>query len=148
MSLKEQLLSDMKGAMRARDTLRLSTIRGLISEIKNKEIDLRKEIGDEEVLPLIATQIKRRKEAAALFEQGGRDDLKDKENQEMAILQTYLPEQVPEDVVKARVQKVIQELGAQGSKDMGRVMKVIIPEFKGKADSGMIKDMVNEYLGQ
>ena len=146
MSLKEKLLSDMKGALKARDFLTLSTIRGLNSEIKNKEIDLRRDIEDEEVLSLVASQIKKRKEAAAMFEKGGRFDLSEKEDQERVILQGYLPEQASEDEVRNRVREVIAELAAQGPKDLGKVMKTIIPEFKGKADSGMIKNLVSEYL--
>lgn len=136
----------MKGALKARDSLRLSTIRGLNSEIKNKEIDLRRDILDEEVLSLVASQIKKRKEAAAMFEKGGRFDLSEKEDQERVILQGYLPEQASEDEVRNRVREVIAELAAQGPKDLGKVMKTIIPEFKGKADSGMIKNLVSEYL--
>ena len=146
MNLKEKLLSDMKGALKARDSLRLSTIRGLNSEIKNKEIALRRDILDEEVLSLVASQIKKRKEAAAMFEKGGRFDLSEKEDQERVILQGYLPEQASEDEVRNRVREVIAELAAQGPKDLGKVMKTIIPEFKGKADSGMIKNLVSEYL--
>ncbi len=136
----------MKGALKARDSLRLSTIRGLNSEIKNKEIALRRDILDEEVLSLVASQIKKRKEAAAMFEKGGRFDLSEKEDQERVILQGYLPEQASEDEVRNRVREVIAELAAQGPKDLGKVMKTIIPEFKGKADSGMIKNLVSEYL--
>ena len=146
MNLKEKLFSDMKGALKARDSLRLSTIRGLNSEIKNKEIALRRDILDEEVLSLVASQIKKRKEAAAMFEKGGRFDLSEKEDQERVILQGYLPEQASEDEVRNRVREVIAELAAQGPKDLGKVMKTIIPEFKGKADSGMIKNLVSEYL--
>ena len=146
MNLKEKLFSDMKGALKARDSLRLSTIRGLNSEIKNKEIALRRDILDEEVLSLVASQIKKRKEAAAMFEKGGRFDLSEKEDQERVILQGYLPEQASDDEVRNRVREVIAELAAQGPKDLGKVMKTIIPEFKGKADSGMIKNLVSEYL--
>ena len=136
----------MKGALKARDSLRVGTIRGLNSEIKNKEIDLRRDILDEEVLSLVASQIKKRKEAAAMFEKGGRFDLSEKEDQERVILQGYLPEQASEDEVRNRVREVIAELAAQGPKDLGKVMKTITPEFKGKADSGMIKNLVSEYL--
>ena len=86
MNLKESLLSDMRGALKARDPLRLNTIRGLVSEIKNLEIDLRRELEKDEIISLISTQIKKRKEAATLFDKGGRADLSEKENQEMKIL--------------------------------------------------------------
>ncbi len=148
MSLKENLLSDIKGALKAKESLKLNTIRGLISEIKNREIDLRRELGGDEIISIISTQIKKRKEAAALFKKGGRNDLFEQESQEMVILQEYLPEQVSEDELRRRVQEVITELGIAEMKDLGRVMKVIIPEFKGRADNGQIKSLVAECLSQ
>ena len=138
----------MKGALKAKESLKLNTIRGLISEIKNREIDLRRELGGDEIISIISTQIKKRKEAAALFKKGGRNDLFEQESQEMVILQEYLPEQVSEDELRRRVQEVITELGIAEMKDLGRVMKVIIPEFKGRADNGQIKNLVAECLGQ
>ena len=117
-------------------------------EIKNREIDLRREIEDDEVISIIVTQIKRRKEAAALFEKGGRNDLYEKENQEMIILQEYLPDQVSEESLRKRIQELIVELGVVEIKDIGKVMKKVVPEFKGRADNGQIKNLVAEYLGQ
>ena len=146
MELKQTLLSDLKGAMKSKDSLKVDTLRLLISEIKNKEIDLREELGDEVITALLTTQIKRRKEAAGMFEQGGRADLKEKEEKEMAILQTYLPEQVGEEELKQRIQAVIAETGAQGLRDMGNVMKVVVPEFKGKAEGNQIRNIVTELL--
>ena len=146
MELKQTLLSDLKGAMKSKDSLKVDTLRLLISEIKNKEIDLRKDLGDEAITALLTTQIKRRKEAASMFEQGGRIDLKEKEEREMAILQNYLPEQVGEEELKQRIQAVITETGAQGPQDMGKVMKVVVPEFKGKAEGDQIRKIVSELL--
>ena len=122
----------MKGAQKARDSLTLNTIRGVISEIKNREIDLRRELNDEEIISLVSTQIKKRKEAATLFDKGGRADLSEKENQEMMILQKYLPEQVSEEDLKNRIQEVILELGIVDIKDLGMVMRTLIPELKGE----------------
>ena len=146
MELKQTLLSDLKGAMKSKDYLKVDTLRLLISEIKNKEIDLREDLGDEAITALLTTQIKRRKEAASMFEQGGRIDLKEKEEREMAILQNYLPEQVGEEELKQRIQAVITETGAQGPQDMGKVMKVVVPEFKGKAEGDQIRKIVSELL--
>jgi uncharacterized protein YqeY len=146
MELKQTLLSDLKGAMKSRDSLKVDTLRLIISEIKNKEIDLHEELGDEAITALLTTQIKRRKEAAGMFEQGGRADLKEKEEKEMAILQAYLPEQVGEEELKQRIQAVIAEISAQGPKDMGKVMKVVVPEFKGKAEGDQIRKIVTELL--
>jgi uncharacterized protein len=146
MNLKESLLSHMKEAMKTRESLTLNTIRGVISEIKNREIDLRRELDNEEIISLVSTQIKKRKEAATLFDKGGRTDLSEKENQEMVILQKYLPEQVSEEDLKSRIQEVILELGIVDIKDLGMVMKTVIPEFKGRADNGQIKNLVVECL--
>ena len=136
----------MKEAQKARDSLTLNTIRCVISEIKNREIDLRRELDDEEITSLVSTQIKKRKEAATLFDKGGRADLSEKENQEMMILQKYLPEQVSEEDLKNRIQEVILELGIVDIKDLGMVMRTLIPEFKGRADNGQIKNLVIECL--
>ena len=136
----------MKEALRSKDSVRLNTIRSLISATKNQEIDLRRELQDEEVLSLITREVKKRKEAFVLFEQGGRMDLVEKEKQEYAILQTYLPEQVSEEDLRKRIQEVIAETGAEGMKDFGKIMKTLVPEFKGKADNSLIKDLAGEYL--
>lgn len=110
MDLKENLLLDMKEALKAGNSLKLNTIRGLISEIKNREIDLRRKLDNDEIISLVSTQIKKRRAAATMFDEGG-SDLIEKENQEMIILQEYLPEQVSEQELKDRIQKVILELG-------------------------------------
>lgn len=136
----------MKGAMKSRDSLKLDTLRLIVSEIKYKEIDLHEELGDEAITALLTTQIKRRKEAAALFEKGGRTDLKDKEEKEITIIQAYLPEQVGEEELKQRIQEVIAETGAQSPKDMGKVMKVVVPEFKGTAEGDQIRKIVTDLL--
>ncbi|MFQ5451015.1 MAG: GatB/YqeY domain-containing protein [Nitrospinaceae bacterium] len=148
MSLKEKLLSDLKGALKARDTVRLNTIRILISEIKNQEIRQKKVIDDAAVVAIVVSQVKKRKEAAALYDKGNRPELSQKEKQEIEILQTYLPEQVPEEDLRRRIQEIIKELDAHGTGEMGRIMKTVVPEFKGKADNQLIKNLVSEYLVQ
>ena len=136
----------MKEALRSKDSIRLNTIRSLISATKNQEIDLRRELQDEEVLSLITREVKKRKEASSLYKQGGRTDLMEKEDQEQLILKAYLPEQVSEEVLRKRIQEVIEETGADGMKDFGKIMKVLVPEFKGKADNALIKDLAGEFL--
>ena len=148
MNLKETLLSDMKGALKARDSLKLITIRGLISEIKNREIDIGHDLVDDEIISIILTQVKKRKEAAIFFDKGGRKDLLEKENQEKKILQEYLPEQVSVNDLKQRIQEVISELEIIDIKDLGKIMKTIIPEFKGRADNEQIKNLVTECLNR
>jgi uncharacterized protein YqeY len=146
MSLKEKLLSDMKEAMKSKDSVRLGTVRSVISAVKSQEIDTRKDLKEEEILTIVSREVKKRKEAATLYEQGKRPELKDKEIQEMKILQTYLPEQVSEEDLRRRIQEVIAETGAEGMKDFGKIMKTLVPEFKGKADNAVIKELANEYL--
>ncbi len=147
MTLKEKLLSDMKGAMKAKDSIRLNTIRIVKSEIKNQEISLRRELGDEEIITLISSQVKKRREAAVFFEKGNRADLRQQELDEILVLEDYLPEQVSPEEIQKRVDEIVKDLAAQGPKDMGMVMKVIVPEFKGKADNSLIKEMVAKTLG-
>ena len=146
MSLKEKLLSNMKEAMKSKDSVKLGTVRGVISAVKNQEIDLKKELSEEEILTIVSREVKKRKEAAVLYEKGNRPELKDKEIQEMKFLQTYLPEQVSEKDLRRRIQEVIDETGAEGMKDFGKIMKTLVPEFKGKADNSLIKELANEYL--
>lgn len=146
MELKQTLLSDLKEAMKSKDSLKVDTLRLIISEIKNKEIDLREELGDETIIALLTTQIKKRKEAAGMFEKGGRTDLKEKEEKEITIIQVYLPEQVGEEELRQRIQAVVAETGAQGPRDMGKVMKVVVPEFKGRAEGNLIRSIVTELL--
>ena len=146
MTLKEKLLSDMKEAMKSKDSLRLGTVRSVISAVKNQEIDLRKDLDEEQILTVVSREVKKRKEAASLYEKGKRPELKNKEIQEMKILQTYLPEQVSEGDLRQRIQEVIAETGAEGMKDFGKIMKTLVPEFKGKADNALIKELASEYL--
>ena len=136
----------MKEAMKSKDSVKLGTVRGVISAVKNQEIDLKKELSEEEILTIVSREVKKRKEAAVLYEKGNRPELKDKEIQEMKILQTYLPEQVSEKDLRLRIQEVIAETGAEGMKDFGKIMKTLVPEFKGKADNSLIKELANEYL--
>ena len=146
MNLKEKLLSDMKKAMKSKDSLKLGTIRSVIAAVKNQEIDLRKDLDEEDVLTIVSREVKKRKEAASLYKKGRRPELEDKEIQEMKILQTYLPEQVSEEDLRQRIQQVIEETGAEGMKDFGKIMKTIVPEFKGKADNALIKELASEFL--
>ena len=136
----------MKEAMKSKDSVKLGTVRGVISAVKNQEIDLKKELSEEEILTIVSREVKKRKEASVLYEKGNRPELKDKEIQEMKILQTYLPEQVSEKDLRRRIQEVIAETGAEGMQDFGKIMKTLTPEFKGKADNSLIKELANEYL--
>jgi uncharacterized protein YqeY len=146
MSLKEILLSDLKGAMKAKDVNRLNIIRRLNSEIKNQEIALKKDLADDDIISIISTLIKKGNEAIELFDKGNRADLSEKEQVEVDILKKYLPEQVSEEDLRLRVQEVIKELGAESMGDLGRIMKILVPEFKGRADNKLVKNLVGEFL--
>ena len=147
MSIKDRLKSDLITAMKARDELKVSTLRLVSSSIKNREIDERKELDDEAVLAVLITAGKQRRESIEQYEKGGRPDLADKEKAELAIIQTYMPQQLSRDEVAAIVKETIAETGAAGAKDMGKVMKALMPKVKGKADGKLVNELVKEILG-
>ena len=116
----------MREAMKSKDSLKLETIRSVIAAVKNQEIDLRKDLDEEDVLTIVSREVKKRKEAASLYKKGKRPELEYKEIQEMKILQTYLPEQVSEENLRQRIQEVIEETGAEGMKDFGKIIKTLV----------------------
>ncbi len=147
MSIKEKLRADLVAAMKARAELKLSTLRLITSSIKNKEIDERKELDDEGVLSVLNTAAKQRRDSIEQYEKGGRQDLADKEKAELVIIQEYLPQQLSKDEVAAFIKEAIAETGAAGAKDMGKVMKALMPKVKGKADGKLVNELVKELLG-
>jgi uncharacterized protein YqeY len=147
MSLRESLSEEMKAAMRAKDSLRLSSIRMIRSAVKNKDIELKREIAEQEIVEVIATLVKQRRESIRLFSEAGRQDLVEKEEQELDILLGFLPQQLSRETVAELVDRVIGECGAQSGKDMGRVMKALMPHVAGRADGKMVSDIVREKLG-
>ncbi|HEY6837218.1 MAG TPA: GatB/YqeY domain-containing protein [Geobacteraceae bacterium] len=147
MLLRDRLTEEMKGAMKAKDELRLSTIRLVRSAVRNKEIDLKREMADQEVIETISSLVKQRRESIRLFTEAGRDDLVAKEEKELAILLSFLPQQLGREEVAELVVKVIAECGAQGAKDMGKVMKALMPHVAGRADGKMVSEVVKEKLG-
>lgn len=148
MPLKEQLTSDLTNAMRASDEVRKSTLRMLMSAIKNAEVagNERKELNDDQVMQVIGKQVKQRKESIDEFQKAGRQDLVDKETAEMVVLQAYMPEQMGRDEITAQVRKVIEEVGAKGPADKGKVMRVLMPRLSGKAEGREINAVVTELL--
>lgn len=150
MSLQEQLVNDMKEAMKARDEVKVSTIRMLRAAIKNKEIEkggTSYKLSDKEIMDVIITAIKQRKDSIEQFTKGNRNDLAEKEKKEAEILQGYLPPQMSEDDIKAEVKKAIAETGAVSQKDMGKVMKALMPKVAGKADGAVVNRLVKELIG-
>ncbi len=146
MSLKEQITEDMKNAMRAKDTERLGTIRLLLSAMKQKEVDERIELDDVAVVAIVDKLIKQRKDSIAAFEQAARQDLADKEKAEMAVLLAYLPERMSAEEVAAEVNTIVNELGAKGPGDMGKVMGAVKTRLAGKADMGQVSAAVKAAL--
>lgn len=146
MSLKEQITEDMKNAMRAKDAGRLGTIRLLLAAMKQKEVDERIELDDAMVIAITEKLIKQRKDSISQFEAAKRDDLVAIEQAELVILQAYMPAQMSEAEVSAAVAKVVQELGATGPQDMGKVMGAVKALLAGKADMGMVSTQVKAAL--
>jgi len=146
MSLKEQITEDMKAAMRAKDSGRLATIRLLTAAIKQKEVDERIDVSDEQVLAIIEKMIKQRKDSISQFEAGGRQDLADIEKAELAILSTYMPAALSEAEVQAEVAAAVAAVGAAGPQDMGKVMGVLKPKLAGRADMTAVSAMVKAAL--
>ena len=146
MSLKEQITDDMKAAMRAKDSGRLATIRLLTAAIKQKEVDERIDVSDEQVLAIIEKMIKQRKDSISQFEAGGRQDLADIEKAELVILSTYMPAALSEAEVQAEVAAAVSAVGASGPQDMGKVMGVLKPKLAGRADMTAVSAMVKAAL--
>ena len=146
MTLKEQLNDAMNTAMKARDTLRLSAVRMVRAAIKNREIDSRIELNDQAVIDVISTMAKQRRESIRMYREGNRLELAEKEELELAILLEFLPTQLSPDDIDTVVRQVILETGANGAKDMGRVMKAVTPLTAGKADGKTVSEAVRRLL--
>jgi uncharacterized protein YqeY len=146
MALKEQLEQDLKAAMREKAQLKLDTVRMLKSAIKYREIELMKPLDDAGIQGVVASEIKRRRDSVEQYRAGNRADLADKEAAEIVILQAYLPQQLGEDELRAKVDAAIAQVGAKGPKDMGAVMKALLPEVQGRAEGKVVSDMVKARL--
>jgi uncharacterized protein YqeY len=146
MSLKERLDQDLKTAMRERAQLRLDTIRMLKSAIKYREIELMKPLDDAGIHAVISSEVKRRRDAVEQYKAGNRPDLAEKEDAEIAILQAYLPQQLTREELEAKVAAAVAAVGAQGPKDMGKVMKALLPEVQGRAEGSVVSELVKAKL--
>jgi uncharacterized protein YqeY len=145
--LKEKLNSDLKQALRDRDKIRTSCIRLVLSAVKNTEIAKGAELEETDILGVIAKEAKQRKESIEAFKRGNRQDLVAQEEAELAILMEYLPKQMSRDEIITAARKIIDEVGAQGPGDKGKVMGKLIPQLKGRAEGGQINAVVSELLG-
>tara|TARA_B100000959_G_scaffold126063_1_gene132331 strand:- start:215 stop:664 length:450 start_codon:yes stop_codon:yes gene_type:complete len=145
-TLKERIVAEMKEAMRAREAVRLDAIRLLRAAIQRREIDERVELGDEEVLTVIQKMIKQGRDSIAQFEKGARDDLVQKEAAMLAVLETYLPEQLAEAELTELINKALNETDAQSVRDMGKVMGWLKPRVQGRADMGAVSNAIKQKL--
>jgi uncharacterized protein len=146
MALKERLEADLKDAMKGRDALRTSTVRMLKSAIKYREIELMKPLDDAGIQAVVGSEIKRRKDSVEQYRNGGREDLASKEEAEIAILQQYLPAPLSTEELGKIVDEAIARAGAQGPRDMGKVMKEVLPAVQGKADGKAVSELVKAKL--
>lgn len=148
MPLKDRIQEDMKAAMRAKEKERLVTIRMLLAAIKQKEVDERITVDDSIVLSLLDKMVKQRRDSIKQYEDAGRNELADKEKQEIAILQDYQPVQMDEDEIAALVDEAITACNASGPQDMGKLMGYIKPKAQGRADMSKINQLVKAKLSQ
>ena len=146
MSLKTQLTEDMKTAMRAKDQVSLSTIRLINAAIKQFEVDERTEADDAKVISILTKMVKQRKDSAKIYTEASRQDLADKENAEIEILNRYLPQMMSAEEIKTVVEATIAETGASGMADMGKVMGVLKTRLTGKADMGEVNKVLKTAL--
>jgi uncharacterized protein YqeY len=164
MSLKVKIQDDLELALKGKREINLSALRMLLAAISNKETnkrteawkekpelsaeDLKKEsqLTDEEIFKVISSEIKKRKEAIGLYEKGNRPNLAEKEKKEIEVLQSYLPKQMPEEEIRKMAEEAIKKVGAKETKDMGKVMKELIPQVKDKADNSLVSKIVKELL--
>lgn len=147
MSLETQLLEDMKTAMKSGDKIVLETVRGLRSQIKNAQIDKGEALGEEDIVAVLTSAAKKRREAIEQFRAGGREDRAADEEAELKVIMAYLPEQMDEAAITAIVVDAIGKSGASSPKDMGKVMGMIMGKLKGKADGKLVQQIVKNKLG-
>ena len=146
MTLEERLLNEMKEAMKSGDKLRLSAIRMIRSAVKNREIEVRKTLDDEDIFKVIQGMVRKGEESVEQFQTGGRMDLVEKEKKEIEILKSYLPQPLSQEEVLKMIDEAIQETQASSLKDLGKVMKAVMPKLGGKADGKLINQWVKERL--
>lgn len=145
-TIKERISEDMKAAMKAGDKIKLGAVRMLHSSIRKKEIDDRTELDDAGVIKVISSLVKQRQDSIEQFKAGNRQDLVDKETAELKVLQSYLPAQMSQEELVKIIEQAIAQAGAQTQKEMGAVMKILMPQVSGKADGKLVNQLVRERL--
>jgi uncharacterized protein YqeY len=146
MEFKENLSRELGRSMKAGEKIKVSTIRMILSEIKNAEIAKRGELDDDELLSVLAREAKKRKEAIEEFKKGNRQDLVDRETEELGIIEDYLPDQLSEDELRGIISKTIDEVGASSPGDLGKVMGSVMPKLRGRADGKLVNEIVRDAL--
>lgn len=160
--LKDKIKADFKEAFKAKEQVKLSVLKMVNSEIGNAEINKRAKLmkdggnaesvealpvlNDEEVLQVILREVKKRKDSIEAFDKAGRPELAEKEREELAVLATYMPEQLPESAIRELAKKAVEQSGAKGEKEIGKVMAILAPQVKGKADGALVNKIVREFL--
>ena len=144
--LKARLEEEMKDALRSGDKVRLGALRLLHASVKNREVELRRELNDEEFAEVVVREVKRRKEAAEAYEKADRRDLLDRERREQEVLETYLPAQLSDEDVSSLIDEAVAATGASGPGDLGRVMGYVMGKARGRVDGGMVNRLVRERL--
>jgi hypothetical protein len=148
MNISTKLNEEMVGAAKARDKIRLSAIRMLKASLHNKEISLMRPLKEEEALQVLSSMIKQRKDSIEQFTKGGRTDLVEKEEAELKVIQEFMPAQMSDDDVDELIRKTIEETGAVSVKDMGKVMKSLMPKLTGMADGKIVGEKVKAFLSK
>jgi len=148
MPLAEKIDEDLKGAMRAGERLKLDTLRMAKSALKYRQIEKGAPLSDEEALSVLSTLVKQRKDSVEQYRKAGRDDLAQKEEDEIGVLRAYMPEELSPEELDALIAEAIEESGAKGPQDMGKVMKVLMPKVKGTADGKLVNEKVKEALSR
>lgn len=146
MGLEERLVEEMKQAMKSSDKAKLSTIRMIRSSVKNKEIELRKPLDDDAILRVIQGMVKKSEESIEQFKAGGRMDLVEKETKEIEIMKSFLPQPLSREEVLKVIDQTIEETKASSLKDLGKVMKTVMPKLGGKVDGALVNQLVKERL--
>ncbi len=146
MGLKEQIDQELKEAIKAKAERKLSALRLLKTAIRRAEVEKMRELSEEEILAIIADEAKKRREAIEQFSQGGREDLALQEKEELAILEAYLPKPLSREEIEEMARQAIKEVGATSPRQMGQVMKILMPRVKGRADGALVSKIVQELL--
>ncbi|HEW91117.1 MAG TPA: GatB/YqeY domain-containing protein [Thermotogaceae bacterium] len=142
----EELRNKLKEAMKSSDEVRVRTLRLLISNVKNEEIEKGEQLTEEEFTEVVLREVKRRKEAIEMYEKAQRKDLADEERKELKVLEEFLPQQLSIDEIRSLAIEAIESVGASGPKDLGKVMSVLMPKLRGRADGKMVNKIVREFL--